>query len=197
MIKTIICFNRGHEFLVVVDGSVSQDDIDAQYSDYGYHRWLARNMRRPWKFNMFALCRRQSAYARLCAGRKPRQKYKQLRRQSAYTRACARPEYKPGLILFVEEPIVRNKSTEDIIFNSRCKIFTFCAFVWLTGAPWICKATSIIYWEYDDVNFNFCLMATRWHNATNQKWLDYSFPCDVIIHQYHALNVGLTVSQMQ
>ena len=115
-----------------------------------------------------------------------------LRRQSAYTRAYARAEYKPGLIFFVEEPIVRSKSTVDIILNPRIKICTFCAFVWLTGAPWICKATSAIYWEYDDVNFNFCLMATRWHNATNQKWSRYSFPCDVITHQL--INTMLSMS---
>ena len=44
-------------------------------------------LRWPWKFNMFELWRRQSAYARVCAGRNRRQKYKQLRRQSAYARA--------------------------------------------------------------------------------------------------------------
>ena len=44
-------------------------------------------LRWPWKFNKFELCRRQSAYVRVCAGRNRRQKYKQLRRQSAYTRA--------------------------------------------------------------------------------------------------------------
>ena len=44
-------------------------------------------LRWPWKFNMFELWRRQSVYARVCAGRNLRQKYKQLRRQSAYARA--------------------------------------------------------------------------------------------------------------
>ena len=54
-------------------------------------------LRWPWKFNMFELWRRQSAYACVCAGRNRRQKYKQLRRQSAYARVYARMEYKPGL----------------------------------------------------------------------------------------------------
>ena len=40
-------------------------------------------LRWSWKFNMFELWRRQSAYARVCAGRNRWQKYKQLRRQSA------------------------------------------------------------------------------------------------------------------
>ena len=53
-------------------------------------------LRWPWKFNMFELWRWQLAYARVCAGRNRRQKYKQLRRQSPYTRAYARMEYKPG-----------------------------------------------------------------------------------------------------
>ena len=53
-------------------------------------------LRWPWKFNMFELWRRQSAHARVCAGRNRRQKYKQLRRQSAYARVYARMEYKPG-----------------------------------------------------------------------------------------------------
>ena len=55
-------------------------------------------LRWPWKFNMFELWRRQSAYARVCAGRNRRQKYmyKQLRRQSPYARVYARMEYKPG-----------------------------------------------------------------------------------------------------
>ena len=48
------------------------------------------SLRWPWKFNMFELWRRQSAYARVCAGRNRWQKYKQLRRQSACTRVCAR-----------------------------------------------------------------------------------------------------------
>ena len=52
-------------------------------------------LRWPWKFNMFELWRRQSAYARVYAGRNRRQKYKQLRRQSAY----ARMKYKPDLNL--------------------------------------------------------------------------------------------------
>ena len=55
-------------------------------------------LRLPWKFNMFELWR-QSAYARVCAGRNRRQKYKQLRRQSAYARVYARMEYKPGINL--------------------------------------------------------------------------------------------------
>ena len=33
-------------------------------------------LRWPWKFNMFELWRRQSAYARVCAGRNGQQKYK-------------------------------------------------------------------------------------------------------------------------
>ena len=60
-------------------------------------------LRWPWKFNMFELYRGQSAYARVCAGRNRRQKYKQLRRQSAYARVYARMEYKPGFIAFLTE----------------------------------------------------------------------------------------------
>ena len=46
-------------------------------------------LRWPWKFNMFELWSRQSAYVRVFAGRNWRQKYKQLCWQSVYAHVCA------------------------------------------------------------------------------------------------------------
>ena len=57
-------------------------------------------LRWPWKFNMFELWRRQSAYARICAGRNSDTSINSCadsRRMRAYMRAYARMEYKPGL----------------------------------------------------------------------------------------------------
>ena len=62
------------------------------------HTFFTAGLRWPWKFNMFELWRRQSAYARVCAGRNRQHKYKQLRRKSAYACVCVRMEYKPGLM---------------------------------------------------------------------------------------------------